>query len=350
MTGRAIERRLRRAVSIVAALSVAGGIASAQTAPAGPVVGSGNFFSPIVADLGKAVAFYRDGLGLEVAGTPSNADENPALRNMFGLPDARIQWTIGRPPAMPAGVEIVEIAGAGGRPADRRIQDAGAFTLIVLVRDLDAAFARVKQVGARVVTTGGAPMRVGRAGRAVIVEDPDGHFVELAQLDPLPDTSAPASANVIGVRVRLTVDDAGQAMQLYRDRLGLQERSLDDDFKDDPSVSAMLGLTGAQYRIGMTQVPGSGLIVEFLELGGVDRRAVRSNLQDPGSTRLQLRVRDIDAAVAALTKAGGAVVSLGGETVELPGRPGGPPLRVAIVRDPNNLFLVLIQSPPAPVG
>ena len=38
--------------------------APAGPAPTGLVVGSGNFFSPIVGDLGKAVAFYRDGLGL----------------------------------------------------------------------------------------------------------------------------------------------------------------------------------------------------------------------------------------------------------------------------------------------
>jgi hypothetical protein len=43
------------------------------------------------------------------------------------------------------------------------------------------------------------------------------------------------------------------------------------------------------------------------------------------------------------------VVSTGGGPVELaPGRNGGPPTRVAIVRDPNNLFVVLIQAPPAP--
>ena len=39
----------------------------------------------------------------------------------------------------------------------------------------------------------------------------------------------------------------------------------------------------------------------------------------------------------------GAVVSTGGATVELPGR-GGATTKVAIVRDPNNLFLVLIQT------
>ena len=70
---------------------------------------------------------------------------------------------------------------------------------------------------------------------------------------------------------------------------------------------------------------------------------MRGNIQDPGSTRMQLRVRDIDAAIARLKAAGGAVVSAGGATVDLPGR-GGAVTKTSIVRDPNNLFLVLIQT------
>ena len=122
--------------------------------PPGLIVGAGNFFSPIVKDLDKAVAFYRDGLGLDIQGGPSNADTNPALRNMFGLPDAQLRWQIGRPPAMRTGVEIVEITKAAGKPLERRVQDSGAFMLIVFVRDVDATFARVKALGAPVVTTG----------------------------------------------------------------------------------------------------------------------------------------------------------------------------------------------------
>ena len=151
----------------------------AGPAPSGPIVGSGNFFSPIVGDLDKAIAFYRDGIGLDVTGAPANADANPALRNMFGLPDAQIRWSIGRPPAMRTGVEIVEIRNAGGKPLERRIQDVGAFTLIVVVRDVDAALARARQVGAPVVTSGGMPVSFGTSPkvRAVIIKDPDGHFV-----------------------------------------------------------------------------------------------------------------------------------------------------------------------------
>src|SRR5262245_41439970 len=176
-------------------------------APTGLVVGSGNFFSPIVSDLAKAITFYRDGLGLDVQGAPSNADANSALRNMFGLPDAQLRWTIGRATGIRGGVEIVEIKKAEGKPVERRIQDSGAFTLIVIVRNLDEVFTKVKQAGAPAVTTGGAPVTVslgaGKA-RAMVVKDPDGHFVEIVQPDPLPvpDTSS-GTSNVLAVRVRL---------------------------------------------------------------------------------------------------------------------------------------------------
>jgi len=325
------------------------------TAPAGPpptglVVGSGNFFSPIVGDLDKAVAFYRDGLGLDVQGTPSNADTNPALRDMFGLPDAQLRWQIGRPPAMRTGVEIVEITKAASKPLERRVQDSGAFMLIVFVRDVDATFARVKALGAPIVTKGGAPIGL-PAGkprfRVVVVKDPDGHFVEIVQADQPPETQAPPTANVIAVRVRLTVADVDKALALYRDALGMKVRSV-DEFKKDPDVNNMLGLKDAQYRAAMLEVPTTGLIFEVIDFKSIDRKTVRGNIQDPGSTRIQLQVRDVDATIDALKRHGGTVASTGGTTVNLPGR-GGATTKVAIVRDPDNLFLVLLQAaPPAP--
>src|SRR5262245_40044752 len=93
---------------------IAAGLAQAQPAaapPAGPaptglVVGNVNYFSPIVADLEKAIAFYR-AVGFEFQGEPANADANPQLRAMFGLPDARLRYQIGRAPPIPGGVEII---------------------------------------------------------------------------------------------------------------------------------------------------------------------------------------------------------------------------------------------------
>jgi catechol 2,3-dioxygenase-like lactoylglutathione lyase family enzyme len=182
------------------------------------------------------------------------------------------------------------------------------------------------------------------------VKDPDGHFVEIVQADQPPETQAPPTANVIGVRVRLTVEDVDTSLPLYRDALGMKARSV-DQFKKDPDVNAMLGLdSDGQYRAAMLEVPATGLVFELIDFKGVDRKNVRGNVQDPGSTRIQLQVRDVDAAIDVLKRHGGAVVSAGGRTVNLPGR-GGATTKVAIVRDPDNLFLVLIQAaPPAPAN
>jgi len=313
-------------------------------APTGLVVGSGNYFSPIVRDLDAALAFYRDGLGLEVQGAPGDASTNPALRAMFGLPDARIRWAIARTPAAAGGVEMVEISGAGGLGIERRLEDPGAMCLVVTVRDLDGTLARLKERGAPIVTRSGGPVTIGAGTRIVVVKDPDGHFVELSQPAELPSTTAPPSANVIGVRLRLAVADVETAVRLYRDELGLQARAPVGDFGDNPAVLDALGLEDGQYRVGLQSVPSSGLIYDFVDFKGVQRNDVRGRIQDFGSTRVQLRVRDIEAAIAAFERFGGEVVSTGGKPLALPA--GNSTLRVAIVRDPNNLFVVLIETPP----
>ncbi len=110
------------------------------------------------------------------------------------------------------------------------------------------------------------------------------------------------------------------------------------------AVLDAFGLAAGQYRVGLQNVPTSGLMYDFVDFKGVDRRRVQGRIQDFGSTRVQLRVRDLDAAIAAFQRFGGEVVSTGGRPLDLPA--GNTTLRVAIVRDPNNLFVVLIEAPP----
>ena len=335
---------------IAMAVVLAAGLALGQTvSPAAPsavglIVGSGNYFSPIVRDLDAALAFYRDGLGLEVQGPPGDAAANPALRDMFGLPDARIRWAIARTPAAPGGVELVEISNAGGRPLERRLQDPGANCLVVTVRDLDGTLGRLRKLGAPLVSIGGAPVTIGQGTRIVILRDPDGNFVELSQPAELP-SSAPPNTNVIGVRIRLAVADAVAAARLYQN-LGLQERAPIGEYGNNEAVLRALGLTGGRYRVAQQNVPGSGLMYDFVDFAGAERRTVPGRIQDFGSTRLQLRVRDLDAAIAAFERAGGVVVSTGGRPLTLPA--GTSTLRVAMVRDTSNLFVVLVEAPPIP--
>jgi len=340
---------MKSLLGLAAALCCVAGLALGQPAPAngpaptGLIVGSGNYFSPIVHDLDTAIAFYRDGLGLEVTGAPGNAAENPALRNMFGLPDARIRWAIARTPAAPGGVEMIEIADAGGRRVERNLQDPGANCLVVTVRDLDGTLARLKKLGAPLVTVGGEPVTIGQGTRIVIVRDPDGNFVELSQPAELPST-APPNTNVVGVRVRFAVADADAASRLYQGGLGLAQRAPLGEFGNNEAVLRALGLTGGQYRVAQQTVPTSGIMYDFVDFKGAGSKSVAGRIQDFGSTRVQLRVRDINAAIAALKAAGGEVVSTGGKPLALPA--GNSTLQVAIVRDANNLFVVLIEAPP----
>jgi hypothetical protein len=109
---------------------------------------------------------------------------------------------------------------------------------------------------------------------------------------------------------------------------------------------AMTGLpeTG-EYRLSTVQLPASNLILEFVEFKGLDsaRAPVPSRVQDPGSFRLQLTFRDIDITLAALKNAGGQVISTGAMPVRMTF--GSRPWRLAVVPDPDNLFLIVQQGP-----
>ena len=343
---------MRTAIASLAVWTLALGVTTGQTTPPTPtglVVGSGNFFSPIVSDLEKATAFYRDGLGFAVAASPSDAANNAPLRNMFGLPDAQLRWNVARPAGMRGGVEIVEVKKIASRAAMRNVQDPGAVSLVLAVRDVDALLARLVPLGATVVTTDGRPVDVtllGAPARAALVKTPDDHFLQLVQRPVNGAAASDPAAAVMEVRVRLTVENMERTLKLYRDELGVQVQS-PGTFGGAPAVMQMLGLRSGQFRQAITQVPGSGLFLQFIEFKDTERKTVRSDIQDPGSTRLQLQVKDLDAAIKAVVGAGGHVVSSGEMPVQLPAGRGGT-IRAAVVRDPDNLFLVLIEQAQAP--
>ena len=282
--------------------------APAAPAPPGPiptalVVGVGQLLSPIVSDLDRAVAFYRDGLGLDVQGATANADTNPAC-GQFGLPDAQLRWQIGRPAACAAASRSSNQEGRRQGPG-AAAADIGATTRSCWCGISTRCSAPETARGA-VVTKGGAPLFVpggARKSRAVIVQDPTGTS-ELFQPDPLPEAPATPAPNVIEVRVRLSVADVERETRLYRDALGLAVRA-PGEFAGQPTVLDMMGLPRAPVSRLDVHRAHDRVTFELIDFKGVERRVVRGNVQDPGSTRMQLQVRDVDAAIAALGQAGG---------------------------------------------
>jgi len=340
----------------IIATVIAAGIPLLAQEKGGPALGACHV-SPIVEDLDRAASFYHDVLGLplypELKTTgPLPWDTDPGHLDIHGTRGARLRFIGARMPGVWCGVEIVEFGGIDRKPVRRDLREPGQVMLIVLVRDIDAVFARAKRADVRVVTTGGAPIVVGGGKtRAVIVLDPDGHPVEIAQLDPLPPsvTSSPTS-DVIGLRLRVTVDDRDRTLAMYRDLLGFEMRT--GDFRRDRTVAAMMGLDDVEYRVttatvplrlNSTEKPSSSMQVELIEFKGDKRPLVRSRIQDPGSYRLFVNVGDLTSTIAALKGAGSDVVSTGGRPTAM--KFGRGEWRIAAVPDPNNLFLILMQNP-----
>lgn len=332
------------AITCICALSQAPQPAP-NTAPAGDVVIGSGSFSPIVSDYERSLRFYSDLVGSPLPATLPAWNTDPALLNFLGVPTAQARFSSVRIPGSTLTVEIVEFKDIDRKPVRPRLSDPGAVRLILIVRSLDSLLDRLKTQGVAVVTAGGAPvtLRNHDVGRSVLIQDPDGFFIQLLQPNTLPDTNAPATSNVIGARFGLTINDTEQTMKVYRDLLGFKPQ-IDPDFSSEKAQMDLMNTPGAQVRRSTATVPGSALQVEFLEFKGIDRKPIGARIQDPGATRLQLRVRDSDATVKTLVAAGGTVVTTGGNggTILMSG------LRVAIVREPNNLFLVIMTQVPRP--
>jgi predicted enzyme related to lactoylglutathione lyase len=178
-------------ISIVAALF------AASLAAQSPVTGVGNF-SHIVANLDRAMEFYRDLIGLEMPAKPGAFSGNPAIMNLGNTAGAQSRFAALKVPGSALGVELIEYKDIDREPAQPLFHDPGAATLILSVRDIDTIVARVKKSAGRIQTLGGAPATIQAGSKTIFLQDPDGFFIELSQRTPAPETTAPATANVIG--------------------------------------------------------------------------------------------------------------------------------------------------------
>jgi catechol 2,3-dioxygenase-like lactoylglutathione lyase family enzyme len=323
-------------------------LAAAALAQAQTVTGVGNFIHN-VADLDQSLAFYHDVLGMEVQRAPGAQPAGPRpfvatpeILDLYHAPHAQFRVATALVPESPMRAELVEFKDIDRKPVRPRIQDPGASIFILTVRDLAPVIMRIHAQHASVVTAGGNPVLLADGSRAMLVQDPDGFFVELVQRNPEPTSKAPADSNFIGVSFAFTISDAVRMARVFKDALGFDPQT--GNFIKDAAQGKLLG-TGAQTRRTAALVPGTSCQVEFLEFKGIGGKPVRSRLQDPGSGVLRLLVRDADAAVKQLDAAGVKVASAGGQIVKLPGNNAN--LRAAIVSAPDNLFVQVLQNGPA---
>ena len=315
------------------AITLAQAPAASTASSRGTVIGTGTF-TAFVENMDRSLAFYHDAFGMDVPAVPASGARpynpaNPQLFAMFDIAGAKERHQSARVPGTRVTVELMEIQDAEHKTIPLRIQDPGAATLVLVVRDVDATLARARQAGAAVATPGERPIALTDGGRAILIRDVDGRFVELRQ-----SVSAPAATgDILDMRLSIAVSDMRQTTRFYGDVLGFVVEG-GDGFLADKPTQQLTGLGRAEVRRSRVQAPGSMLWIELVEFKGVDRTPLRMRIQDRGAARLQLRAQNVDALVASIKSSGAKVASEGGVAVPIP-----PNFKGALVADPNNFFL-----------
>jgi catechol 2,3-dioxygenase-like lactoylglutathione lyase family enzyme len=319
----------------------AGSFCEAQTSSSAPRVVTGGMNAEFtVSSQENSIRFYQDVLGLYAPA----ARVNPALPGVGQLTGTITGAAhVARMPIPGASwvMEIVETTGVDRKPVAARRQDVGAAGLILYVRDLDLALAKLKASGAAIVSMGGVPVNIGgnnSKSRAILAKDIDGSFfIEMRQMDPPPQTSAPAGSNVIGARMALTIADREKTVRYWSKLLDF-DVTADASFTQDKNQLALQGTPGAQVRKTIATYPGTDVVFEFLEFKNIDRKELRPRTQDPGSGAFAITCRDMAALVRRLKDDGQTkILTVGNDALN-------QGARVAMFfQEPNGFILEAIQ-------
>ena len=287
-----------RRVLIVALACCAAPLAAQEPrapAPPGDVIGVGNF-AHIVANVDESLKFYHDVLGLEVTVTQGFAP-NPAIEKFGHTEGGQSRIAVVKVPGIALGIELIEykdIARKAQRAAilrsgRRELRDARSAISTALFPKV-AAFPGVK-----VITAGGKPVTLKTPNgtlHAVFVQDPDGFVVEM-----LDAPNAPAGDGHVlsGSAFEATVANSEESVKFYKELLGF-DMKLGTAFNDNQEMSSTAGAPGASFKQSTATIPGTSVPFTLIEFKNIERKKLSGRTQDPGTTVLQLVVKDVDSA------------------------------------------------------
>jgi catechol 2,3-dioxygenase-like lactoylglutathione lyase family enzyme len=324
-------------------------------APPGDVLRAGHLGREI-GETQNIIHFYADLIGLGLVG-PRDAprpfmvshplaefaelgEDDNAYNSVSRVALLPIPGTSAAPGGPQMTIEAIEIKGIKSRSYNPPMSDPGATYLKLIVTDLDEILALLKAERVQVITAGGSPVELsgwpGISGkiRAVFVKDPDGYPVELMQITPAPASTAPADSKVLGARVAVVVDNLEATCRLYQTLVG-------PDFKfwlsptplADKSY-ATLSATPGQFRLAMALVPGSPVVMEFIEYKNHNKQFKRGYIQDPGTAHFLFMSKDDDAIMPRVKAANVHTLSKSNAPVFI-----GPTTRSFFVPDPQGFWL-----------
>jgi catechol 2,3-dioxygenase-like lactoylglutathione lyase family enzyme len=311
-------------------------VAFAQTKPSGQTKALSHAIHA-VEDLDTTLAFYRDVFGLN--GNPQDF-ANPAVPLLTNAPGVTLRLSMMALPGVR--FELTHFKGLERKGARAAYTDPGAASLVLYVRDIDAAVANAKKANATFVTTGGAPVEVATAkgkARSIVLRDPDGFFLQL--VEETPAAGAP-SGNVHRVSLAYTMENADATRNFYTGMLGIEVAGA-STYSKDPAFARLVGAPAeTEFRKLSGVLPGPTPVpVEFTEFKGVPRTKFHLRVRDPGAPAMAIQVYDLRSTIAQMKAANVNIISTNREIVDF----GGGTFTI-FVEDPNGMNLEVFERNP----
>jgi catechol 2,3-dioxygenase-like lactoylglutathione lyase family enzyme len=332
-------------------------------APAGDVLRPGHLGREI-GNVELIIHFYNDLIGLDLLGPrgrprPFGSKETgPALLEFVqrgqGVPnpmDARNRAVILPIPGASAtkgaelAIEAIEIKNIASKPYTPLMSDPGASHIKLFVRNLDKTLSVLKDELVPIITVGEKPVVLsdypGLAGkiRAVFVRDPDGYPVCLMEMTPPPTSNAPAESNILGARITMVVDDLETTCRWFQNLVGPDLKFWLSPGLLGDKAHADLTNTQGQFRMAMAVIPGSPVVMEFIEYKNHRKNFVRPHIQDPGTAHILFMSKDVDIVMPRMKAAGLTTLSATGEPVFI-----GPTTRSFFVANPDGFWAEFMDN------
>jgi catechol 2,3-dioxygenase-like lactoylglutathione lyase family enzyme len=299
-----------------------------------------------VGEMERALAFYTGVLPFEVVSeTEVRGDAYEHLFGVFGMRARIVRLRLGDEE-----IELIDYLAPEGRPVpvDSRSNDEWFQHVAIIVSDMDAAYAQLREHNVQHASTGPQtlPDWNPNAGgiKAFYFKDPDGHNLEILQFPPDKGAArwhAPSDDLFRGIdHTAIVVRDTAPSLAFFQDALGLQVRGTSENYGIEQE--RLNNVFGARLLITSLGAP-AGPAVEFLDyLAPATGRPTPLDTQtnDLWSWQIRMETTDLVALEKTLRQAGAAFVSPG--IVKMPADDLALG-RALMVRSPDGHALLLIE-------
>ena len=299
-----------------------------------------------VSDMDRAIAFYSALTFHKVSDTEVLGEEYEHLEGVFGARMRIVRMQIGD-----EHIDLIEYLAPRGRPipVDSRSNDLWFQHIAIVVRDMDQAFAKLRELKVQFVST--APQTLptsipAAAGiKAFYFHDPDQHNLEIIYFPPGKGDQRwqeKTDKLFLGIdHTAIGISNTDSSLKFYRDLLGFRKAGESENFGTEQEhlnqvFGARLHITGMRANAG----PG----VEFLEYlaprdGRPRSRDVHAN--DVVHWQTMIATDDVDLLAKKLTDGNVGFVSSGVVAVskDKVGFSKG-----VLVSDPDGHDILLIQK------